>query len=561
MRVTRTSGGLRVHAVAGTYVVALGFHLPRDQCAGLLGFSIHRTDHQGKEAYWLKGSKTFEETDPGFPPAGAQYSTAEHPIQSFQWADYSAKPGRRYTYRILARKGTPRALTTYAEVKLDITTESPENGDHDVYFNRGIAASQEYVRRFGDRSPPDNPPDLIADPIYGWLSRGLYEALTDFVNACEPGRDSLRVAAYEFAFAPFLKILKAASDRGVDLRINYDGREDDKGVPGRHNREAVAAAGLSDRCHERTRPKSAISHNKFIVKLRDGQPVAVWTGGTNFSRGGIFGHSNVAHVVEDPGIAAVYLAYWTALDADPDDATLTAEVERLTPLPPPLPPRGTTPIFSPRNGIAALDGYAALAMRARDGLMMTFAFGMNDVFKTVYGSSSAPFRLALLEQKTRPMKPGPARDAEEQAIQRLRNMPENVFAVGSLIKTNEIEGWVKEKLSGLNKNVRYVHNKFMLIDPLGRDPIVVAGSANFSKASTVDNDENMIVIRGNTRVADIYLGEFMRLWSHHSFRESLAWRDPDDKPKSLRTDDWWANAFGDTTHATRRRFFARVDGD
>ena len=80
---------------------------------------------------------------------------------------------------------------------------------------------------------------------------------------------------------------------------------------------------------------------------------------------------------------------------------------------------------------------------------------------------------------------------------------------------------MKEWLTGLNTNVRHVHNKFMIVDPLSYDPIVVAGSANFRDASTRQNDENMIVVRGNKRVADIYLGEFMRLYSHHAFRESL----------------------------------------
>jgi phosphatidylserine/phosphatidylglycerophosphate/cardiolipin synthase-like enzyme len=64
----------------------------------------------------------------------------------------------------------------------------------------------------------------------------------------------------------------------------------------------------------------------------------------------------------------------------------------------------------------------------------------------------------------------------------------------------------------------------MLIDPLGENPIVVVGSANFSKASTDTNDENMLVIRGNQAVADIYMGEFMRLFSHYAFRESLSFR-------------------------------------
>ena len=197
-----------------------------------------------------------------------------------------------------------------------------------------------------------------------------------------------------------------------------------------------------------------------------------------------------------------------------------------------------------------------IAGKAREGLMMTFAFGMNDVFKEVYRSGSAPFRLALMEKASGPKRTKEAKKAEERKIQVLRNMPENTFAIGSLIKTNKIDGWVKERLTGLNTHVRYIHNKFMLIDPLGNDPIVVGGSANFSKASTEKNDENMLVVRGDKRVADIYLGEFMRLYSHHAFRESLTFRGS-KPPKPLRTDDWWKDYFGETPRSVRRRFFSR----
>ncbi len=34
------------------------------------------------------------------------------------------------------------------------------------------------------------------------------------------------------------------------------------------------------------------------------------------------------------------------------------------------------------------------------------------------------------------------------------------------------------------------------------------------------NDENMLIIRGDQRVADIYLTEFNRLFNHYSFRSS-----------------------------------------
>ena len=552
MRVHNETDGLLVHAVAGTYVVLLGWHLPEHNCEGLLGFAVHKTDHEAEEAGFLRGLKRFAESDPGLAP-GSSMSTADHPIQSFQWSDYEAEPGRTYTYRVVALKGSPGALVVHAETTVTVSTESPEDGDHDIYFNRGVAASQAYTRRFGDRAPDEVPNDAA----YRWLSRGLNEALEAYINACVPGVDSLRIAAYECNYVPFLDVVKAAVDRGVEVQVVYDARRDN---PKDANRRAVTDAGLAGVSFERTQPKSYISHNKFMVKVHHGQPVSVWTGGTNFSEGGIYGHSNVAHVVEEPAIAAAFLAYWDALAADPPSKPLKATVEAISPLPNEVrPPVGTTVLFSPRNEIDALHWYARLATEATDGLFMTFAFGMNDVFQDVYNHGKAPFRLALMEKIVRSMKAGPAKDAEVAKIVALRRKPENVFAIGDFIRTNRIDGWAAERLSGLNSHVRHIHNKFMLVDPLTADPVVVAGSANFSEASTKRNDENMLVVRGNTRVADVYLGEFMRLYTHHAFRESLRFRSPDDPPKFLRTDDWWRDYFGQTPRATRRRYFARLD--
>ncbi|WP_338832031.1 phospholipase D-like domain-containing protein [Bradyrhizobium sp. 27S5] len=488
------------------------------------------------------------ETDPGF-PAGATYSTKDQPIQSFQWSDYSAKPGHDYTYTIAALKGTPRDLKIFAETSVDITTESPEGGDQDVYFNRGVAASQEYARRFGNRAP-DKVPNNQA---FIWLSRGLYEALEAYVESCGRG-DRLRIAAYEFHYEPFLKLLKKAESRGVDVKVVFDKRKAD---PGEANTNAIKDTGIGAFCTPRKKGKSYISHNKFIVKMKGNKALSVWTGGTNFSSGGIFGHSNVGHRVEDPAVAERYLTYWNMLAEDPDTPEARDRVDEITKVQKLPPPKGTSVIFSPRKGLEALQYYAKLAASADQALFMTFAFGINKLFKDVYRTSRAPFRMALLEKATRPMKDGPEKKKEEQDIQQLRNMPENTFAIGDFIRTTAVDGWLKEKLSGLNSNVRYVHNKFMLVDPLSDDPIVVAGSANFSDASTTNNDENMIVVRGNKRIADIYFGEYMRLYSHHAFRESLKWRDDKKPPKPLEHGDWWRDYFGTTERSVRRRYFAR----
>merc|ERR1719271_963734 len=61
----------------------------------------------------------------------------------------------------------------------------------------------------------------------------------------------------------------------------------------------------------------AISHNKFIVLIPPNSKAAsVWTGSTNLTQSGIFGQSNVAHIVNDENIAEQYLAYWKSLAAD-----------------------------------------------------------------------------------------------------------------------------------------------------------------------------------------------------------------------------------------------------
>lgn len=102
------------------------------------------------------------------------------------------------------------------------------------------------------------------------------------------------------------------------------------------------------------------------------------------------------------------------------------------------------------------------------------------------------------------------------------------------------------KAHGANTHVAYIHSKFLLRDPLGSDPIVVTGSANFSESSTKDNDENMLIIRGNQRVADIYFTEFNRLFNHYYFRsvrQSLRRRDGDEPATGaslfLSEDDTW----------------------
>lgn len=566
MRASRTNNGLTVRAIAGSHVVLLGINMPRADCDGHMGFAIHRTDYLGQEAKWMRGLKTFEETDPGF-VAGSTYSTREHPVQGFSWSDYSAKPGRRYKYRVLALKGAPRDLQPFREVEVSVTTEAEAGGDNDVYFNRGAAASQEYARRFGNVRPDEGDP---GDGRWAWLSRGAAEAIEDFIGLASGPEFGLRVSAYEFRLQSVAAALGRARDRGADVKILYDAnpnQPDAQGVvfPRDANRATAKAAGIESLCIERLTDPDVkfppISHHKFIVLLQHGEPIAVLTGSTNFSLGGVYGQSNVVHVVEQPPVAAAYLQCWTLMAGKPTHDALRSALSALNTIPVAEPPKGIVAIFSPQQTLAALDWYADRAKLAQDALFMTFAFGMSERFQAAYRDGQAPLRYALLDKLLAPGVPAAKRAAAEAGMLALRKRVENRFAVGNLLSTNKFDRWVRETLTGLNTNVRFIHTKIAIIDPLGRDPVVISGSANFSEASTTENDENMLVIRGNRRVADIYLGEYMRLWSHYAFREWAAAQDnpADTKFKFLDVGNrWWRDYFGNSARSRQRAYFSGV---
>src|SRR5439155_16343364 len=147
-----------------------------------------------------------------------------------------------------------------------------------------------------------------------------------------------------------------------------------------------------------------------------------------------------------------------------------------------------------------------------------FAFGMNAVFKTIYEKSDNVLRFGLMEKEWN----GKNKDAQIAAIRKIQALPNVVIAIGNRITLNGFDRWLGEIDRITNPvEVHWIHLKFMLVDPLSQNPTVVTGSANFSDASTSTNDENMLVIKGNKRVTDIYFGEYMRLYSHYAFREAV----------------------------------------
>jgi phosphatidylserine/phosphatidylglycerophosphate/cardiolipin synthase-like enzyme len=552
MRNRSTSGALTVRAIAGTHVVLLAMSVEPDAVDGLLGFTIERSRGKGGKKEPLPNFLIFEEN------AGAEepdHSSAENPFQAFQWCDYAAAPGSSYTYFVTARYGTPTDLKDRDSVEIEIETEDPDQGRHGIYFNRGAAGWQAYQRHFGQRDP-DQVPDRGA---YKWLSRGLEEALLAFIAQADGEGWGLRASLYEFNCMPILDALWGANRRGVDVEIVVDEMADEKDTtpqPKTKNVAAITVGEIENLCTPRTRSGN-ISHNKFVVLLRNEKPVEVWTGSTNVTKGGIFGHSNVGHLVRDPAVAAAYLAYWEELVKDPVPADLKDANRKIGEQPEDrlkatgedrLPaPSSVDAVFSPRSSLAALEWYAELLGQATESAFLTAPFGVSAQLAKVFEEDRDYPRYLILDKEDKRIAPV-ARKIEKDL--------DNEVAVGAYLGEGNWHGWLEEHLTGFNDAVLFVHTKYLLVDPLGEDPIVITGSANFSTNSTQNNDENSLVIRGDKGVADVYVTEFMRLFTAFRLRkkanaELAGQAAPNPSPKGpapaeplfLEDDDGWAKPY------------------
>jgi hypothetical protein len=567
MRHLETGPFLKVNAIAGLHVVVLAWDLTQpvtvndgdlpEGLKGLLGFAIEREERNAQgavtERYMLRGIKRFKDKDQGLAP-GTQVPLDEHPVQSFLWADYTAKPSTTYAYRVVPMYGKPKNLAAREDLATTVVVKTeaevgPDAGGatrHDVYFNRGVIGSQAYSRKFPDQEP--NPEQPGSAPMK-WLSRGLYEALIAFIGRARNEHYALRCAFYELRYLPVAIVLRKAVDAGADVKIVYDAES----VYKTENEETLLRANLmhSDIRIPRT-VSEGIRHNKFIVLLEDDQPIAVWTGSTNISDGGIFGHSNVGHAIWDKKVAEAYLEYWKALAENLTPTKLRKKNRQLTPTPQGKTPKNSVvPLFSARDdkdSLETLQWYADRMDEAKRLVCFTVAFNLDEVFQKVISKQNDVLRYIVKDDDL----------GDGELIGHDRDV---LFAAGGRFEEGALKNFLGERDNPLNSN-DYIHTKIMLVDPLSDDPLVVSGSANFSRPSQRTNDENMLVIRGDTRVADIYFGEFMRVFDHHYARhivrllQERGAGNPSAGYLKETAEEWVRPYFNEKSYkAKRRRYF------
>ncbi|WP_300484703.1 phospholipase D-like domain-containing protein [Flavobacterium sp.] len=543
MRVkSELTSGYIVYAVSGTNIVSFAIDSRLADTKGLLGFTIERINMKTGIRNYMESYKTFPPSSDTV--SNKSISSYDNPIQSFLWNDFTCDTATQYQYFFYPLKGKPDHLDrSECPVSIIIVTEALfSNAQHDVFFNRGVVSSQAYSRKFSNCSPIEIPDPELRQEAFKWLARDLETALLNFINNAQKG-ETLLGCFYEFYYKPVALAFKKANTRDVSIKLIVDAKNNEytdkngnlhTSTPRTENLETLQGVALPDyTIIKREARKNALQHNKFIVLLdKTGKAKEVWTGSVNMTLGGIFGQANVGHWIRDSEVATRYLNYWKLLSTDPggkdndskpvklkknnDYKKAVTMLSSCSDTSKPDIPEGVSVIFSPQSDLSVLKMYATLFNQAKNLACITFPFGINSYFKKALEDNTPADQLSLLLLD----KP----DNFKSDIESFTKLGarQNVYQAWGAAIDNALYQWTKEvstKDLGLNVFVPYIHAKIMLVDPLSDDPIIISGSANFSNASTIINDENMLLIRGNKRVADIYFTEFNRLFNHYYFRD------------------------------------------
>ena len=565
-----------VKTYASPTCVLLAFDWPDGaQHANFLGFAIRRTPGFANNQNFLVNKLDFTPIAPNAKPK----PSSKAPFQKFNWWDSgfaTTDRGKTFHYDVIPVLGTgpnDLALQEASAGHLDVTLPEVLDSNIATYFNRAVVSSQSFLT-------------LKSKPLktqMEWLANGLQDAVAEVLQES----DAFDCAIYHLSDG--LWILPSFKDfAGRGSLIYFDKGKDTKSQAGanylaakhnisKHKRDAIAK----------------LMHDKFVVSYKDGKEAAVLMGSTNFTPEAQTVQANLLHILHSPQLAELYAqrAQLLANNRKTSDIAKFAGWHKVTDIP------GTSlrVFFTPESGKqrqfletvtaavqAAQSSVLFCMFTASDTLLMDAIFAKGDsVDHLIYGLINS------IDDPDRPTKKGQTRTnlpkiaatiyhrstqknpdtlayaafneaAPRGFLPELRSIDTSAYDVSIAKKSGKKVSTAKKKTGG--PPPIHVHHKFIVIDGDTKNPTIYSGSPNFSTASENGNDENVLEIKSNPQLAQIYVAEFMRLYNHYRARalwdKAHGGGTQDSLVLKTTRDGWAQDAYTNGTKA----FLARVRG-
>ena len=544
-----------------------------------LGFAIRRAPgfwsadgkHRASES-WLPNRLTFDgPVQAGRPDAPSD----EAPIQKFMWWDARIdEPDREtsFTYTawpVVGSASAPQLLEPQrAQVKITLPAHI-EDGIG-TWFNRAVVSSQAFSRKVAAMGldPRKTPPAAKALVLRRWLANDIEQSFPAVLG------DASRAASAIYHLTDTLWVIPAleqfAKQHGAHATaVVYDAHpgEASKGEakPPSPNQDAVDA--LRGAVDFYPRRASNIMHDKFIVTDApgsQGKPARLLTGSANFTTEGLTEQANLLHLLDSPELAQHYNERALAISTDPslaqtrklfngwsDSIRIGSASVRASFSPEPGEQRTQIDTIVDAIGQAKHSVLFCL-FSPTDKPLRDACFAAGDKGLMMFGLVNAISQHAAESGENKQKNGGKVNATELASIELYHRSRHNRDVVdGKYFSSATVpEGFdVEMQLFPGEQRPAFppviIHHKFLVIDAEGTSPVVYTGSANMSNNSEHNNDENLLEIR-DTRIAAIYLAEFLRLYEHYRARALAIEASLSGKKKpvlKLQADRHWADKY------------------
>jgi hypothetical protein len=507
------------------------------QIQDCLGFALYRRRN---------GTEEVVENYVGFAgDAGLSAPSTEWSFQRFRWTDHLVNGGDKVAYRVVPMLG-PRPLRPDTAGQSDWTDEVEVSGGGKIsaHFNRGIVQSQ-WVARLLENVQGRRQLEALLDTVGGSeraaLAGELREVLVALLARVEHSGDEIYAALFELDDEELEQALARLGRRAHVILANgahTDGK--DRSVDARNRLKHQID--LRDRL-----PTDGLAHNKFLVVRAGDKPTHVWTGSTNWTTSGLCTQANNGLLVESKELGDIYLAQWNLIAAAGDDFPKSLNDADAEPKSATVDGVPVTVWFTPQRGRHDLAYAVDLIDRAEQAILfLMFNPGKTGTLLTeildrdVEAGSNLYIRGVINQDPGGKKHPILRYDSSSKVP-----LSPDVLLPASI--SDPFARWRPELASGLS-NVM-VHSKCIVLDPLGKRPIVMTGSHNLGHHASEANDDNLIVIEGDRQLALAYAVNIKSVYDNYLWRENqLAGRKPN-----------WRNLSEDPDW--QKPHFARADVD
>jgi phosphatidylserine/phosphatidylglycerophosphate/cardiolipin synthase-like enzyme len=497
-------------------------------------------------------------------PAGVP--SAQSPIRRCIWADHGAVATDGVSYRVTAMKDAGNgSFAPDAPSASDWTAPVVASGDAEdglqAYFNRGTLMSQIVSRFVNSDVTPQSLRQFLANlenPAFAarrYLAGNALHEILKFLRDADRRGSAIHAAIYEMNDRELVEALKPFGSRGHVLLGN--GGATKPWVASELQAAGIAVKHRDLSHHGKSSPSV---HNKFVVESDAAGQVAsrVLTGSTNWTTSGLCTQLNNVLIVEDTDIAGRFLDQWSKLVAAGDDMPAALKASNSSP----TSHNDISVYFAASSGEAEFKPVLDLIASAREGILfLMFMPGQSPLLQAVLDrvQKNDIYVRGVVSSVTASKDGGAIGSVGGQVIK--SGAPAQEFHHDVELPAGVSEGdrpsWAETEFTVSEIRSAHlmaiVHSKAIVIDPFSDNCAVVTGSHNFSDSASAKNDENLVIVRGNLKLAQAYALHISGVYDHYSWRAYLgSGGNPDQiykpldgwKPGGSRAQelDFWMNA-------------------